>query len=299
MGIINEKSFIETVHMKGLQISLIASGDGTEVIYHKLENGTRWGLEPAEQWEALEYIYILSGELQLLDPEGPKTLKPGDSFFERPITENYLFQAYGQTEFLYITSQPIFHLYSKATKELLELAVSIEEKDGYTVGHCERIKKLSMQVGETINLSTKQLKCLNIAAFLHDVGKLRIPLEILQKPGKLTLEEWEIMKEHSLHGRKILEEIGLPFLKEAGKIVEQHHERYDGTGYPHGLKGEEISIEAAIIAVVDSYDAITTERVYQKARIKEEALRELYENRGTLYNPYIVDTFLKLQKDEL
>lgn len=298
MGIINEKSFIETVHMKGLQISLIASGDGTEVIYHKLENGTRWGLEPAEQWEALEYIYVLSGELRLLDPEGPKIFNPGDSFFERPITENYLFQANGPTEFLYITSQPIFHLYSKATKELLELAVSIEEKDGYTVGHCERIKKLSMLVGETIGLNSSQLKCLNIAAFLHDVGKLRIPIEILQKPGKLTPEEWNIMKEHSTYGRKILEEIGLPFLKEAGKIVEQHHERYDGSGYPYGLKGDEVSIEAAIIAVVDSYDAMTTERVYQKARTKEEALHELYQNRGTLYNPYIVDTFLELQKDE-
>ncbi|PLR80921.1 hypothetical protein CVD25_19685 [Bacillus canaveralius] len=298
MGIINEKSFIETVHMKGLQISLIASGDGTEVIYHKLENGTRWGLEPAEQWEALEYIYVLSGELHLLDPEEETFLKPGDSFFKNPVAVTYFFQANGPTEFLYITSQPIYHLYSKATKELLELAVSIEEKDGYTVGHCERIKKLSMLVGETIGLKTNQLKCLNIAAFLHDVGKLRIPLDILQKPGKLTPEEWNIMKEHSLHGRKILEEIGLPFLKEAGKIVEQHHERYDGSGYPHGLKGDEISIEAAIIAVVDSYDAMTTERVYQKARTKEAALNELYQNRGTLYNPYIVDTFLELQKDE-
>ncbi|QVY59957.1 HD domain-containing protein [Cytobacillus gottheilii] len=295
MGKINEDSFIETVHMKGLQISLIASGDGTEVIYHKLEDQAMWGIEPQEGWDAMEYLHVLSGQLNIKYSNEERTIKEGDSFFKIPVEQHYIFQAIGITEFLYVSSQPIFHYYSKATKQLMELSISIEEKDGYTVDHCQRINKLSMIVGEAMDLNTKQLKGLNIASFLHDVGKLRVPLEVLQKPGKLNQEEWELMKQHSKHGREILEELGLTFLKEAGKIVEQHHERFDGKGYPNGISGEEILIEAAIISVVDSFDAMTTNRVYQTARSKEEAFDEILRCKGTMYHPKVVDVFLALK----
>ncbi|MGD6843340.1 HD domain-containing phosphohydrolase [Bacillus infantis] len=298
MGIINEDRFIETVHMKGLQISLLASGDGTEVIYHKLHADTRWGLEPQEDWNAMEFIHILSGELVLQSDNPKKSYKAGDSFYKTPVKEHYYFQAEETTEFLYVTSQPVFHHYSKITKNLMDLAVSIEEKDGYTVDHCSRINKLSMLFGEYLGFNSKQLMSLNIASFLHDVGKLKIPLAILRKPGKLTNEEWEIMKKHSEFGREILEQTGLPILVQAGKIVEQHHERYDGKGYPYGLKGDEISIEASIIAVVDSYDAIISDRVYRKGKTKDEAFQEILRCKGTMYNPYIVDIFLKM-KDKI
>ncbi|MFD2446644.1 HD domain-containing phosphohydrolase [Bacillus sp. CGMCC 1.16607] len=298
VGFINEKSFIETVHMKGLQISLIASGDGTEIIYHKLDPDTRWCLEPSEGWDALEYLHVLSGELKLQTDAGFEPIKAGDSFYKVPVSEYHIFQAKGTTEFLYVTSQPIFHHYSKITKEFMDLAVSIEEKDGYTVDHCHRINRLSMLVGETLGLKTKQILRLNIASFLHDVGKLKIPLEILLKPGKLTSEEWEIMKQHSTYGREILEETNLPLLRNAGIVVEQHHERYDGKGYPKGLKGEEISIEAAIISVVDSFDAMTTDRVYKKGMTRDEAFDELLRCKGTMYHPDIVDVFLTL-KDKI
>jgi HD-GYP domain-containing protein (c-di-GMP phosphodiesterase class II) len=294
VGIINEDSFIETVHMKGLQISLIASGDGTEVIYHKLDPGVMWGIEPQEGWEALEYLYVLSGELILRYKNETKTVRTGDSFYRTPVEEHYVFQAVGTAEFLYITSQPFFHHYSKATKELMELSVSIEQKDGYTKDHCHRINKMCMLVGKEIGLNSKQLMVLNVASFLHDVGKLRIPLEILQKPGKLTSDEWELMKQHSTFGREILEETGLSLLTDAGKIVEQHHERYDGLGYPNRISGKDISIEASIISIVDSYDAITTDRVYKKGRLKSEAVEELRRCRGTMYHPEVLDTFLML-----
>ncbi|WP_026581215.1 HD-GYP domain-containing protein [Bacillus sp. J33] len=295
MGIINEDSFIETVHMKGLQISLIASGDGTEVIYHKLDPGTRWGLEPLEGGEALEYLHLLSGELLLKDSTGEKILKPGDSFHRWPVNEYHIFKSTGTTEFLYVTSHPVFHYYSRVTNELRDLVVSIEEKDGYTGDHCNRITRMSMIMGEVLGLDSKQILRLNLASFLHDIGKVKVPLEILQKPGKLTMEEWEIMKKHATYGREILEETGLPSLIEAGKVVEQHHERYDGKGYPKGLKGEDISIEASIITVVDSFDAMTTDRIYQKGRSFEEAIEELIRCRGTMYNPFIIDTFLKIK----
>ncbi|MBU8729409.1 MULTISPECIES: HD-GYP domain-containing protein [Cytobacillus] len=298
MGIINEDSFIETVHMKGLQISLIASGDGTEVIYHKLEPDARWGLEPLEGGETLEYLHLLSGKLLLKDSNGEKTFRAGDSFQRCPVTEHHIFQSIGQSEFLYVTSNPVFHYYSRVTNELRDLVISIEEKDGYTSDHCDRITKMSMLMADALDLNSRQILKLNLAAFLHDIGKVKVPVEILQKPGKLTSDEWELMKQHSTFGREILQETGLPSLIEAGEVVEQHHERYDGTGYPKGLKGDEIAIEAAIISVVDSFDAMTTDRVYQKGRSVLEAIDELRKNRGTMYNPDIVDTFFKI-KDKL
>lgn len=298
MGIINEDSFIETVHMKGLQISLIASGDGTEVIYHKLEPDARWGLEPLEGGETLEFLHLLSGKLLLKDSNGEKTLRAGDSFQRCPVTEHHIFQSIGQSEFLYVTSNPVFHYYSRVTNELRDLVISIEEKDGYTSDHCYRITKMSMLMADALDLNSRQILKLNLAAFLHDIGKVKVPVEILQKPGKLNSDEWELMKQHSTFGREILQETGLPSLIEAGEVVEQHHERYDGTGYPKGLKGDEIAIEAAIISVVDSFDAMTTDRVYQKGRSVLEAIDELRKNRGTMYNPDIVDTFFKI-KDKL
>lgn len=298
MGIINEDSFIETVHMKGLQISLIASGDGTEIIYHKLETDARWGLEPLEGGGTLEFIHMLSGEMLLKDSNGEKTLKAGDSFQRCPVTEHHIFQSIGQSEFLYVTSNPVFHYYSRVTNELRELVITIEETDGYTSDHCDRITKMSMVMADELKLNSRQILKLNLAAFLHDIGKVKVPIDILQKPGKLSSVEWEVMKQHTTFGREILQETGLPSLIEAGEVVEQHHERYDGTGYPKGLKGDQITIEAAIISVVDSFDAMTTDRVYQKGRSVSEALNEIKNNRGTMYNPVVVDSFFKI-KDKL
>jgi len=292
----NKNDFIESVQMKGLTISLLASGDQTEIIHHQLEPNTRWALEPEGGWHALEYLFIIIGQLKLQREDGSfKTYKAGDSFYRSPITEHYVFQSIGPTEFIYVTSQPIFHRYSNVSRQLANLAVSIEEKDGYTGDHCARIANLAMKVGEKIGLSSNDLLQLNMASFFHDVGKVRIPLNILQKPGKLTGYEWEIMMKHTIYGRMILEETKLPLLVNAGKIVEQHHERFDGEGYPYGLSKEEIDIKASIISVVDAYDAITSDRSYQKARSKEEAVREIKKNKGTLYHPEIVDVFAHLQ----
>ncbi|WP_273123164.1 HD domain-containing phosphohydrolase [Metabacillus sp. HB246100] len=294
-GLVNKNDFIETVQMKGLTISLIASGDHTEIIHHKLEAHTRWALEPEEGWTALEYLFILSGELTLTNKDGPTTLKAGDSFYRSPVNEHFVFQSTQPTEFLYISSQPVFHRYSNISRDLVKLAVSIEKKDGYTSDHCARISKMSMQVGEKLGLNSRQLLRLNMASFFHDIGKIKIPLEILLKPGKLTNKEWEIMKLHTTYGREVLQETKLPLLIDAGRIVEQHHERYDGKGYPFGLKKTEIDIEAFIISVVDSYDAMITDRPYSKAMPKEDALTEIVDCRGTMYSPDVVDAFISIQ----
>jgi putative nucleotidyltransferase with HDIG domain len=288
---------VESVQMKGLRVSLLASSGGTEVIYHSLTAGSRWSMVPDVGWHALECITILSGELILKSPEEDFTLHPGDSISSNPIQQHAIFVAAVDTDFLYVSSQPVFHHYSMITREMMELAVSIEEKDGYTADHCHRIMKMSMRVGEEMNFSSDKMHVLNFGAFFHDIGKIEVPEEVLNKPGKLTPEEWKIMKLHTVHGREILERTDLPHLIAAGRIVEQHHERYDGAGYPHGLKGDEIDIAAAIISVVDSFDAMTTDRVYQKGRSKAEALAEILRCRGTMYHPDVVDVFISILQE--
>ncbi|MGC5328238.1 HD domain-containing phosphohydrolase [Brevibacillus sp. SYSU BS000544] len=295
MPIVYKGEFIESVEMKKITVSLIGGGDGTEIIHHRIEKGAKWSLYPQDGWVALEHITILSGILKLQLEDCEQTLHPGDSFFGSPISKTYIFTAEEDTEFLYVSSRPVFHYYSQATKKMMDLAIAIEEKDGYTVDHCSRITQLSMMIGESMELDSHQLLRLNVSSFLHDVGKVRVPLSILQKPGKLSDEEWTIMKKHSTYGREILSETKIPLIMDAGLIVEQHHERFDGKGYPNGLSGGNICIEAAIISVADSYDAMTTDRPYKKGRTKAEALEEIQRCSGTMYNPDVVTMFLSLK----
>lgn len=294
---INEKDFIETVQLKGLQVSLVASSHTTEIIHHRLEHGANWALGPEDGWNALEYFIVLKGELKTFPEDiGLKSLKPGDSFHRYPVKAHYTFQAVGTTEFLYVSSQPIFYQYSRTVTELHEMVRAIEAKDGYTMNHCTRITKLSMILGESFGLEPEQILRLNLGSFFHDIGKIKIPDHILKKPGKLTADEWEIMKKHPTYGRVLLEESSIPIVGSAGIVVEQHHERYDGKGYPHGLAGDEITLEASIISVVDSYDAMTTDRIYQDRRTPEYAFNELLQCRGTMYHPDVVDKFIELKE---
>ncbi len=289
---------IEKVYLKNMELSLLASGDGTEVILHKLNKGARWAMGPAEDWTALEHLTILSGTLNYNSPSEEIILRAGDSVNACPVTEHSIFVAETEVEFIYVTSQPQFHFYSNSLKEMLDLAVLVEKKDGYTAEHCDRIKELSMSVGTVIGLSQDELYILNLAAFLHDIGKIKVPDEILNKPNKLTDEEYEIMKKHTTWGKETLAATQLVDLIKAGDIIEQHHERFDGKGYPNNLTGEEIHIEAAIITVVDAFDAMTSDRVYRKGMDIDSALEEITRNRGTMFNPKIVDAFLSI-KDTL
>ncbi|WP_053367931.1 HD-GYP domain-containing protein [Bacillus sp. FJAT-27245] len=285
---------LDKVLMKNMELSLLASGDGTEVILHKLYAGARWAMGPADDWVALEHLTILSGRLLMVSSAGEVILEPGDSVNACPVKEHMIFTAETDVEFLYVTSQPQFHFYSNAVKDMMDLAILVEEKDGYTSDHCDRIKELSMRLGKVMGLDADELYIMNLAGFLHDVGKVRVPDEILKKPGKLTNEEYDIIKMHTIWGREILTETGNPDLLKAGEIVEQHHERYDGKGYPHRLKGGEIRIEAAIISVVDAFDAMTTDRVYRKGMTREEAFEELAHNKGTMFHPDVIDAFFSI-----
>ncbi len=164
----------------------------------------------------------------------------------------------------------------------LVLASAIEIKDEYTHGHTERVTNYAVMIAQRMvengsaNFDQKFLENVHIASLLHDIGKIGVPEAILNKPGKLTVEEFEIMKRHTINGVEILKP--LVELKDALDGVKSHHERYDGSGYPDGLKGDAIPMVAAIIAVADTYDAMITDRPYRKGRSKEDAITEIKNN---------------------
>ncbi|MBN1383900.1 MAG: HD domain-containing protein [Elusimicrobia bacterium] len=187
---------------------------------------------------------------------------------------------------------PLYRQNEEIYLEVLSaLAEAIEAKDHTTKGHSERMVKFVTFLGKTLKMSKQELKDLEMAAILHDVGKIGIDKSVLLKPGKLTPEEYEIIKNHSIIGANIISRVR--FLKGAAQYVKHHHERWDGNGYPDKLKGEEIPLGARILAVVDSFDAMMSERPYKKPMTREEAFAELKKHSGLQFDPAVVETFLK------
>ena len=174
----------------------------------------------------------------------------------------------------------------------LVLGDVIEADDGYTGEHCKSVVSLALEVAEQFELRPERQRNLEFAALLHDVGKIAIPKEIINKPGKLDPHEWTIIKTHTLEGQRMLERVG-GFMREVGLIVRSHHERWDGTGYPDALSGAAIPLEARIISCCDAWNAMRTDRPYRKALAYEAAVSELVSHAGHQFDPEIVEKFLR------
>ncbi len=294
--IIDSNTQLEVAHLQDMTISLLASGDGTQIMHYSMKSGVKWTLLREVSAEEIQFCLVTQGNLAWQTSTNKGILRVGESISLHPVTESVELSALTDTELIFVCSRPMFHLHINGTQEIEHLAVTIEQKDGYTADHCVRIKDWSMKMADVMNLPPDLKFDIKIGSFLHDVGKVRVPNSILNKPGPLTQSEWETMKLHPIHGRDMIDHLSIPCLHGASVVVEQHHERYDGSGYPNGLKGDEIHIGAAIVAVVDSFDAMTSDRIYRKAKPVEEALAELDQCKGILYHPEIVDIFLDLQK---
>ena len=180
-----------------------------------------------------------------------------------------------------------------AEQVIFSLARAVEAKDKYTEGHCERLSSLAEELGQKLGMEGEDLTILKRGGILHDIGKIAIPESILLKPGPLTKEEFEVIKTHPEEGERIC--APLKSLRPALPTIRHHQERYNGSGYPDGLKGEEIPIHARIIGIVDCFDALTTKRPYRDALSDEEAIRIMQEEteRG-LWDPEIMDVFLSI-----
>jgi putative two-component system response regulator len=184
----------------------------------------------------------------------------------------------------------------RAESVLFALARSIEGKDPYTQDHCDRLSQYAARLGECLGLPEEQLTALRRAAIVHDVGKVAVPDAILLKPGKLTDEEWNVMKEHPVVGERICSP--LRAFRLVLPIIRHHHEKRDGSGYPDGLKGDAIPLGARILQIVDVYDALTTERPYKRAQPAAEALKVMQaEVDREWWDALIFEEFKKLAED--
>jgi putative nucleotidyltransferase with HDIG domain len=171
------------------------------------------------------------------------------------------------------------------------LAAALDARDKYTLGHSSRVAKLSLAIGKGIGLDEEELNDLEMACFLHDIGKIRVPDLILNKATPLTPQEYQIIMKHPEHGAEILRLA--ESLHKYVPTVLHHHEWFNGGGYPHGLKGEDIHLFAQIVAIADSYDAITSSRPYRKGRSRKMALEEIKNCKGTQFAPPLVDVFIE------
>jgi len=197
-----------------------------------------------------------------------------------------------RTEMLRQAMEDLEHSYD-VTLEALGDALDL--KDSETEGHSKRVTAYTIALARAMGISPVDIKIIARGAFLHDIGKMAIPDEILRKPGKLTHEEEQIMQDHCTRGYHILRKI--PFLAEAAAIVYTHQEHFDGNGYPSRLRGNEIPIGARIFAVADAMDAITSDRPYRKAKSFDEARQEILRCSGTQFDPNVVEVFLKIPNE--
>ena len=193
-----------------------------------------------------------------------------------------------------ILARRSFELYTKMRKVYLDtiraLAAAIDAKDPYTKGHSERVAELSVDLAQELNLSGRDIEDIEYTALLHDVGKIGIADSILGKKGGLTSQEYEKIKEHTIMGANIIEPVD--FLKNSYKAIYHHHEKYNGAGYPDGLKEKDIPLSARIIAVADAYDAMGSDRPYRKKLSKDKILKELKDQSGKQIDPEIVKALL-------
>jgi response regulator RpfG family c-di-GMP phosphodiesterase len=176
------------------------------------------------------------------------------------------------------------------------LALALDAKDRYTAGHSENVQRYSVSIAQEMDLSQEEIAHIERAGALHDIGKIGIPDTIINKPGRLDPEEFEKIKEHPAIGEQMIRPI--PFLNPARGIIRHHHERFDGGGYPDGIRGQEIELGARIMAVADTFDAMTSDRSYRRARSAEEAMAELQRCKNTQFDPTVVEAFGRVRENE-
>lgn len=178
---------------------------------------------------------------------------------------------------------------------IFALARAVEAKDSYTKEHILRIANYAERLGRALNLESQEILAIRYGGILHDIGKIGVSEAILRKPGPLTEQEWLEIRKHPIIGESIIQP--MRFANKVGPIVRGHHERWDGKGYPDGLKEKAIPLGARIVALVDSYDAMTTDRPYRKALSVKRACREIEQDAGSKFDPELVPIFLKLLKE--
>ena len=245
--------------------------------------------------ERLEFYYMLSGKLEIMDHDETVIVEQGDTYSHHELTRNYMFRVLENAEILGISTNPCYEEYQEDIEHLVEILNEIQAVDGDTLEHCNRVKTITLDIAYFMKYDSSKLLDLYYAAKFHDVGKIKIPVEILLKPGRLDDEEYAIMKKHSQYTYELIREY---YGEDVASIAYEHHEMLNGTGYPRGLKGDQIGLAARIICVADAYDAMTVTRPYRKGMSKIAALKELRRCEGTQFDAFVVDA-LEVYLDSL
>jgi len=290
--ILKNGEYIQHVKQDSGYIGVLASMGEVNVAEISVIKGKSFLLIPAEDNAVKEFVYVLEGKLKSTDG---LILEEGDSIYANEIEESVFYNALEDTRTLYISKEEVIEEISHKMHQLNSIVDALNKKDNYTKEHSSRVLDWIPKLGPLLNVESKRMRRLTLAALFHDMGKLYVADEILLKEGKLTDEEYQEIIKHPDYGYKLALEQDMI---DVAEIILQHHERCDGSGYPKGLKSDEILLEAKIIAVIDSYDAMTSDRPYRKALTKNQAIEELISGKESMYDSELVDEFVKLLNEE-
>lgn len=264
---------------------LLVEDTDLEVFESHINVGKSILCQPYESKDSVNIIFVISG--RLFHTNDRSYIHPGERIVFKNLDVTHHLSVIEETKLLRIRKGNHFVKQASDVNDIYQLIHKIQEKDMYTEDHCNNSGNLAVQIATMLHLSETQIQNLLYAGKIHDVGKLQIPESILNKPSQLTPAEYEIIKKHSEFGYDIV--MRETQNADIAKIVLDHHERLDGSGYPKGLKGDEISIEARIMAVADSFDAMTSNRPYKASISIEAAFEDLQKYTGILYDPVVID----------
>ena len=261
------------------------------LLYNGLQNDPRFkDIEGQRKEIKSSMVFPLEGKTDMLGILNINRVNIDECFTENDMRKSSIFTS--QIAMAVENAKLFKEISSLYLSTIRSLANAVDAKDHYTQSHSESVTRISVAIAEEMGLPPRQIQRLQLAAQIHDLGKIGVHDYVLNKTEKLTTDEWEEIKSHPLKGAQILEPLG--FLSDIVETIKQHHEKFNGTGYPSGLKGEEICMEARIIAVADTYDAMTSDRPYRKALTKEQAVAELKKCTNTQFDPEVAGAFLRV-----
>lgn len=263
----------QPAHPQADALKLLAKQGDLEIMHQQILRGASVWLTPGDSDTAIEFFYICSGSIRFTCRDWNTVLSAGDCFHTRSLEQEVVLDILEDTDLLYVSNTPVFDGSAIYQTELINLLRAIDEKDHYTLQHSVNVRNYSLQLWQKFpQRQTGAYGDMVVSSLFHDVGKCHVPDEVLKKPGHYTPEEYSIMKRHAAASGEILTG---HFPDAAAAFARLHHERLDGSGYPEGLRGDQIPFESRVIAVADAFDAMTTSRIYSAPRSMEDAALEL------------------------
>lgn len=290
-----ENEYIDRFEQKSGELRLLASAEGAEIMIQKIRGGEVCFIEPSDNCSTMEFFYILDGEIEIVAECVNRKLTVGDYLYVHKLKQSVQLITLTDVTLLYNSTAPQFNFISDLINEILVLADQVSEKDPYTLQHNKRVKEYAIKLSDKLGLDNDSKRNVLFAALFHDVGKIELPGALLTKKEELTIDEWALIKEHPELGAKMLAET---HFSEIAEIILQHHERLDGSGYPQGLRDEQIMLEARIIAVADVFDAMTSDRAYRAALPVDVSIAEIELMKEILFDGKVVDALIEILAEE-